>query len=58
MDEQDFLEIRNLLQDARLVNRGLASDDYANNVKKKISDRFDSQQTIDYLNFLANNTDY
>ncbi|HRH49247.1 MAG TPA: hypothetical protein PLP23_10875 [Panacibacter sp.] len=58
MQESDFFKIQNMLQEARLVNRKLASEEYSSRVKQKLIEVCDSQETIDYLNLLANQTSF
>jgi len=58
IQESDFVEIQNILQEVRLVNRGLASDEYSSKVKQRLIEECDGQETINYLNSLADTTNF
>jgi len=52
-DEEWFL-ISNLIQDIHLINNGLASRDFSENLEKKLSENCENENTISFLKELAN----
>lgn len=53
MNDKDWLLIEELLQDIRLLKRGLASETYMHSIKKRMSECCDSSNTISELEALA-----
>jgi hypothetical protein len=55
MEEEDWYLIENLIQDIKLVNKGLASSQFSDALEIKISDSCEDVETIKSLTALAEN---
>lgn len=49
IDHKEFSLIESLIQDIKLIARGLASEDYISSVEKKLIENCDNTDTINYL---------
>lgn len=53
IEDSDFFLIANLIQDIRMVDKGLASKSYADATLESININCDNDETINYLSKLA-----
>lgn len=53
IEDKEFYLIANLIQDIKMVDKGLASKSYADAVFDRVSINCDDDETINYLNKLA-----
>ncbi len=53
IDDSDFYIIANLIQDIKMIDKGLASKSYTDAVLDSVSMNCDDDETIQYLNKLA-----
>ncbi len=49
LKDNDFVEIRNLIQDIILVKNNLTSKEYAENVRKILAENCIDSETVDFL---------
>jgi hypothetical protein len=49
ISENEFHVIDNLIQDIRLVQKGLAGNEYETELNKRLEESCDTSETIDYL---------
>jgi hypothetical protein len=49
IEESDWYVIMNLLQEATLLKRNLASQEYSEQIRRKLSEATDSQETVKAL---------
>lgn len=50
----EFIFIERLIQDIKLVKRGLASESYSQNLNQTIQQTCNCEETINYLQLIAN----
>ena len=54
--DEEWILIENLINDIRLIKRGLASDLYTTEINKRLKKNCDSEETIQFLSKLAINS--
>ncbi|KAA9034563.1 hypothetical protein FW778_22260 [Ginsengibacter hankyongi] len=55
MDDSDWYLVESLIQDIKIVKKGLGSSDYSNDVYERLNKNCDSAETVEKLKALAEN---